>query len=61
MNIWESHFPMVRRELVKRHHKVAVLDQVEFSSSKESEVIRREVTQVLTSGTYVDELDTDYN
>jgi DNA mismatch repair ATPase MutS len=37
------------------------LDEVASSIYKEGEVQQRELTQVFTPGTFVDELDEDYN
>ncbi|KAL4460959.1 hypothetical protein ABPG74_016431 [Tetrahymena malaccensis] len=68
-NIFDNHYRLYVKELLEKADKSClVVDQVQFSDERSNEqyLIKREVTQIITKGTYTDYVDNisssdDYN
>ncbi|EAS01389.2 DNA mismatch repair MutS family DNA-binding domain protein (macronuclear) [Tetrahymena thermophila SB210] len=65
-NIFDNHYRFYVKELLEKADKSClVVDQVQFSDDRSNEqyLIKREVTQIITKGTYTDYVDNveDYN
>lgn len=63
MTVYDSQMPIYIRMLFERGHKILFIDQLEkgeLANKLEGEVVNREITQIISRGTWQD-IDEDTN
>ena len=61
LNVWDSQYPIYTKALLEHGYKIQIMEQMEYGSKKEDEILKREVTQIITQGTFVDDEIENYN